>query len=220
MNSRDKILANLRAQERELPHPPAWRSRRNFDDLVARFTEALTSVKGEVFYAESLTAATDRLSEQIEALNARKIVYNNEAPLIELGLAQRWPQLDWHQVGQNEDALRQFCVEADLGLSSATVALAETGSIVLTTGPGRSRLATLLPTVHLAMIPTSRLVSDIFTWTGRREAAFPVAGQPPSNLVFVSGPSKSADIGQTLAVGVHGPKRFMVILYEDTVDEG
>lgn len=211
MSARETILAALRQKERTLPHPPAWRSRRAFDNLADRFTAALSNVGGEVIRAESLAAAVERLGEQLEALNAQKVVVNAEAPLTGLELPDRWPQISWHIAGQSGGDLRQFCAGADVGLSSADAALAETGTIVLTTGPGRSRLATLLPTVHIALVSTARLTTDIFTWTAGRE------GGLPANVVLVSGPSKSADIGQTLAVGVHGPKRFMVILYEETV---
>ena len=209
MTAKETILANLRPKERTLPQPPAWRSRRKFDDLAERFCTALSNVGGEVIRAESLEAAVERLGEQLETLNAQKVVANAEAPLAGLDLPNRWPQIAWHIVGHSEGNLRQFCAEADVGLSSAEVALAETGSIVLITGSGRSRLATLLCTVHIALLPTTRLTSDLFTWTAGRE------GNLPANVVLVSGPSKSADIGQTLAVGVHGPKRFMVILYEN-----
>jgi L-lactate dehydrogenase complex protein LldG len=52
-------------------------------------------------------------------------------------------------------------------------------------------------------------MADIFSWASSRQVNF------PSNLVLVSGPSKTADIEQTLVVGVHGPKRLIVILYQD-----
>ncbi|MEZ4767250.1 MAG: LUD domain-containing protein [Caldilineales bacterium] len=81
--------------------------------------------------------------------------------------------------------------------------------MLVTSGPGRSRLVPLLPPVHIALAPTSRLTSDLFTWTAQR------GGDVPSNLTLITGPSKTADIEQTLAIGVHGPKRFIVILYDD-----
>jgi L-lactate utilization protein LutC len=79
----------------------------------------------------------------------------------------------------------------------------------VSSGPGRSRLATLLPPVHIALVPTSRMTTDIFTFTAARQ------GELPANMVFISGPSKTGDIEQTMSIGVHGPKRFIVILYED-----
>ena len=48
MSSRDKILGALKAKERAVTHPPAWRTRRNFDDLAERFEMALTKAKGEI----------------------------------------------------------------------------------------------------------------------------------------------------------------------------
>jgi L-lactate dehydrogenase complex protein LldG len=209
MNARDEILAALKTKERAVTHPPRWRSRRDFPDLAERFTEALTKVHGEVIRADNLAGATQALDALFEELSAKQVVANAEPLLTDLNLADRWSGVDWHIVGQTEGDLRAFCTTADVGLSSADAALAETGSIAISSGPGRSRLATLLPPVHVALVPTSCLTTDIFTWTAARQ------GDMPAKQVLVSGPSKTADIEQTMAIGVHGPKRFIVILYGD-----
>jgi L-lactate dehydrogenase complex protein LldG len=112
-------------------------------------------------------------------------------------------------VGQSDEELRAFCETADVGLTSADAAFAETGSLVVSSGSGKSRMASLLPPVHIALVPESKLTADIFTWTAAQK------GAPPTNTVFISGPSKTADIEMTLVKGVHGPKRFIVILYGD-----
>lgn len=209
MNSRHKILNQLRTNGRAADLPGPWRSRRQFDDLAGRFDEALTAAKGECHHAASLDAAVEQLHQLLRELNAARIVVNAEPPLTELDLPARWPDFQWHAVGQSDGDLRAFCASADVGLSGADAALAETGSVIVSSGPGRSRLATLLPEVHLALVPVSCLTADIFTWTAGRQ------GELPANQVIVSGPSKTGDIEQTMAIGVHGPKRFIVILYQD-----
>jgi L-lactate dehydrogenase complex protein LldG len=209
MNARQEILARLRQQEREVKPPPAWTSRRQFADLADRFTQTLRANKGEVYRVGDLEAALERLGELLAELEAKRVVANGEPPFSTLDLGEHWPDIEWHQVGDSPGDTRDFCATADAGLGGADAALAETGSILISSGPGRSRLATLLPPVHLALVPTSRLTPDIFTWTATRQ------GPPPANMVLVSGPSKTGDIEQTLVIGVHGPRRFIVILYED-----
>jgi L-lactate utilization protein LutC len=209
MNSRDKILTRLRANERPEAHPPAWASGRSFPDLAERFTTVLTAVGGEVIRAGSLQEALGQVETILHELKAERVVANNVPPLNHVDLPGRWPTFDWHVVGQTPGDIKSFCAGADIGLSGADAALAETGSVVVSSGPGRSRLATLLPPVHLALVSTSQLTSDLFTWTAAR------SGDLPANVVLVSGPSKTADIEQVLAIGVHGPKRFIVVLYED-----
>jgi L-lactate dehydrogenase complex protein LldG len=207
---RDEILARLRssARDSETP-PPVWRSRRHFDDLAARFTASLTNVNGEVIQAPSLDGALDRLGELLQSIEAQQVVVNCESPFDNLDLSARWPDVEWFTVDRTPGDLRAFCCTADVGLSCATAALAETGSIIVTSGPGQSRLATLLPPVHVALVPTSRLTADIFTWTAGRK------GPLPASVNVISGPSKTADIEQTMAIGVHGPKRFIVVLYDE-----
>jgi L-lactate utilization protein LutC len=205
---RDEILGRLRAAQRDEAPPAPWQSRRHYDDLAARFTESLIAVKGEVIRADGLDDAWNKLSDLLRDLGARRVVANDEPPLNTLDLPARWPDLDWHVVGKTPGDLRAFAASADVGLSGGAAALAETGSVVVTSGPGRSRLATLLPPVHVALVPTSCLTPDIFTWTAARQ------GNPPASMTVISGPSKTADIEQTLAIGVHGPGRFIVILYE------
>jgi L-lactate dehydrogenase complex protein LldG len=130
-------------------------------------------------------------------------------PISEIDLNVRWPDLSWHLAGQNEGDLRDFAISADMGLSVGQVALAETGSVLVSSGPGMGRLTSLLPPVHVVLVPSSCLTADIFTWTaGRRE-------ELPASLTLISGPSKTADIEQTMAIGVHGPGRFVAILYND-----
>ncbi|MDX1663111.1 MAG: lactate utilization protein [Candidatus Promineifilaceae bacterium] len=207
-DARREILSRLRSQRRSVGPPGPWRSRRGFDDLAAQFETALETANGEVIQAADLEEATERLDELLQELRTTRVVANAEAPLTEMDLRGRWPEISWHIVGQSAGNLRAFCADADVGLSGARAALAETGSIVLHSGPGSSRLTTLLPPVHIALVPVSRLTTDIFSWVEAREKPL------PANITLVSGPSKTADIEQTLATGVHGPGRLIVILYQ------
>jgi len=208
MNSRDKILTTLRSKAQPLDHPKPWPSQRNFADPINRFSEMVTAGKGEVYQVANLEAALEQVDIILHELQAKQVVVNQVEPFNQFDPAKRWPDFEWHVVGQSKGDLRSFCSTAEVGLSGAEVALAETGSIIVSSGAGRSRLATLLPPVHLAVVPTSKLTTDLFTWTAARQ------GQVPANTVIISGPSKTADIEQVLAIGVHGPKRFIVVLYE------
>lgn len=94
------------------------------------------------------------------------------------------------------------------GLTGADAGLAESGSIVLRSGPGRPRLASLLPSIHVAVLPVARLVRTLAHYA----AEHPAAPAGISNLVVVSGPSRSGDIEQQLNLGVHGPRHLHVVL--------
>ena len=94
---------------------------------------------------------------------------------------------------------------ADLGITGALFGLAATGSVAVAAGRAGGRSVSLLPPVHLALVPASRVVPSASEVWRRMPEHFP--DRPPSQLVFISGPSRSADIEFTLTVGVHGPKR-------------
>ncbi len=208
MTDRDQILSTLHQQARTVAHPSPWQSRRGFADLAQRFATALTAAHGEVQRAASLEQALALLGQTLAELGAQRVAVNAEPPLDRVDLAGRWPQIQWRVAGQQDDDLRAFCAAADAGITGAEAALAETGSIVVSSGPGRSRLVSLLPPVHIALVPAAKLTSDLFTWTASRGQAM------PSSLTLISGPSKTADIEQTMAIGVHGPKRLVVIMVE------
>jgi len=100
---------------------------------------------------------------------------------------------------------------ADYAAAAVTVeevfgAVAETGTIVCVSAGGRAVQAGLLPAHHVAIVRRERVfgtLDDLFA---------AVAGAPPTNLTLITGPSRTADIELTLAIGVHGPERLDVIL--------
>ncbi len=220
MSARQEILNRLRGRERAVTLPPPWRSRREFPSLEERFRHSLEAVYGQVLRAGSQQEALSQAAQLLEQMGVRKIVINHEPPLE--GLVAHLAGMEWHIAAQDAGVCRDcgqswrwLCADSDAGLSSADAALAETGSLIISSGPGKSRLTTLLPPVHLALLPRSRLTTDLFTWLAalRRQQDAPL--RLPANAVLVSGPSKTADIEQTMSVGVHGPKRLIVILYPD-----
>lgn len=209
MTDRDLILQRLRGRSRAVELPGPYLSRRHYQDLAGQFQLALTEAGGEVLRAQNLEDALQQLGSILANIGATKGIANDQPPLSDIDLAVRWPSISWRVAGKAADDFRQFSAEADIGLTGADAALAETGTVVVSSGPGRSRFTALLPPVHLAFVPESCLTEDIFTWISKRQ------GDPPPAITLISGPSKTADIEQTLATGVHGPKRFIVVLYED-----
>ncbi len=97
---------------------------------------------------------------------------------------------------------------ATIGITGALAGLADTGSVALASGPGRGRIVSLLPTVHIALLPIARLYPTMAAFL----AAHPDVTRQASNLVFVTGPSRTADIEQILTLGVHGPREIHVLL--------
>lgn len=206
MSARNEILQRLRKHPSTGALPSPWTSTPGANDLGARFEEALQASKGEVRRADSFDAALEQLGGVLREVDARAVVVND---LPRQPLLDRWPQFEWRFVDQNPEDLREYCARADVGVSGAVAALAETGTIVLHSGADRSRLATVLPLVHVALVPISCLVNDLFSWTaGRGSSAL------PANVTLVSGPSKTGDIEFEMTLGAHGPRRLRVILYQ------
>jgi len=118
----------------------------------------------------------------------------------------------------HDQSIRARAASIDVGITGIEAAFANTGSIVLSPGAGRSRAAGLLPLNHLVLVPLSRLYPTFEAWLlklrqeGRLETLLHESGQ----LAVVTGPSKSADIELTLTLGVHGPKTIHAIVFDDT----
>lgn len=205
--ARNEILGRLRQRENAAAHPGEWPSPRTFPDLVKRFVEALEAAHGEAYVEEGVDAAVRRLEKVLLELEPRRIVCQDEPPLDSLDLPGRLPAFEWFVAGQTPGSFRALCSEADVGVSSALAALAETGAVIVDSSAGRSRLVTLLPPVHVVLLPAGRLLADLFVWVAQQERPL------PANLTLISGPSKTADIEQTLEIGVHGPRRLVVIVY-------
>jgi len=91
-------------------------------------------------------------------------------------------------------------------VSEALYALADPGSVVLAASPEEPRARSLLPEVHITTVTEDRVLP------GLDELFAAVGAQMPSNLAIVSGPSRSADIEQVLALGVHGPREEHVVI--------
>lgn len=96
----------------------------------------------------------------------------------------------------------------DAGITTTLGGIADTGSLIVWPTPEEPRLMSLVPHMHLALLRADALY-DTF-WQAMTENRW--ADGMPTNALLISGPSKTADIEQTLAYGVHGPKRLVVVI--------
>ena len=98
--------------------------------------------------------------------------------------------------------------EADAGITDVEAALAESGTIIVSSGPGRNRGSFLVPPVHVAVLQAGDILPDMIDYWRRR----PEGGALPAATVFITGPSKTADIEGILVTGVHGPRAVHVVI--------
>lgn len=114
----------------------------------------------------------------------------------------------WSDAGVQVE-LRRPCNEDLVGITGAFCAVAETGSLMVLSSPQTYSSASLLPETHIAILAASRIVAHM-------EDAFALAraehGELPRATNFISGPSRTGDIEQTIVLGAHGPYRVHVIL--------
>jgi iron-sulfur cluster protein len=114
-------------------------------------------------------------------------------------------------------SLREKFIEATVGISGANMAIAETGTIVLVTNEGNADLTTTLPPVHIALFGIDKLVATLDDAVAvLRMLPRSGTGQVMSSYVnWITGPSRSADIEQSLTIGVHGPREMHCVILDN-----
>lgn len=228
-------IASAKARSRpQAPHFPP--SAERIEALSERFVEEVVRVGGLVHRAADASEVRRHLRAIAEKYNVKLAVRWDDPLLVELGVDEALVgagaevvaanlRLMTEEAGGEEVLPRQGVVEetrayvkqklarADLGVSGAHCAIAETGTLALIAGEGQGRAVTALPPVHVAVVEAERLVASVdeFFALLRRSAE----GEVPaleSCISFITGPSRSGDIELTLTLGVHGPRELHIIL--------
>jgi L-lactate dehydrogenase complex protein LldG len=178
-------------------------------DLRIRFramSERMSSTVDEVPHLADAPAAVARYLDA-QSLPKRAVIWPTLA------------SLNWAGAGVEVEARpprRDESQGADLvGISGCFCAFAETGTIVLTSGPQTHASTHLLPETHIALVPVSRIVrgmEDVFALLRAERGG---AEMMPRALNMISGPSRTADIELTLVLGAHGPYRVHIVLATD-----
>lgn len=180
MNDRELILGRFAESKGGAVNPvPMAVKTVPRDRLWETFVERLEALQGEI-------SDLDALAEF-----AGRAVYDDDVP-IEVKKALGEPVKDvW---------------DAEVGVTRAEFAVAETGSLILAAKQGRARLNSLAPPVHVVLVDPKKTVSSLEEAFGR---------MPRETSVIVSGPSRTADVEGIMVMGVHGPKRLWVVPIAD-----
>ncbi len=188
-------------------------------ELVDRFQSELERVGGTVVRCSTRRELDDRLLGLIASSRAESLVSWSRGELESFELDRAWRSTrctSWEGGGANEGArFREEAARAHIGLTSADLAIANTGSLVLRCGATRPRCVSLLPAMHVALIRANQVVARMGEALERLAQNDALASQ----LLFITGPSRTSDIENDLTIGVHGPAAVVVMILDDrTID--
>lgn len=210
MTSRDTILKRLRAARVEFEHVPAITTPLPVAVVTDTAPQALLDLF--VAQAQALLCTVTVCADEAEAVRAIVDTVTPDAAMMSWDAAHiPLPGLDV--------ALRKAGItpvyDADpairVGLTGADAAIAATGTLVVSAGSGRPRQTSLLPDIHIAVIRRDQIVPTMEQWQADLLAQ-PDALTVSSNVLLISGPSRTADIAMELVLGAHGPREVHVLI--------
>jgi len=185
-------------------------------DLCKALADEVAGVGGQPQVLGSADEVRRALEQLLDNFAAERVLCWRHPFLDRLGLSgllnhRRIESDDYDSlVTLPHEERRQRILQADLGISSVDYAVAETGSLVVCSRQGQERVVSLVPPVHIAIVEESQIVPDLFDIFAKLEEVG--LDQLPSNLAFISGPSKTGDIELQLTTGVHGPGEWHVLI--------
>jgi L-lactate dehydrogenase complex protein LldG len=159
---------------------------KGFNDIAAYTTDLTKKQGGETVVATGLA------SEEHDVLK----VYCEETGLILLN-----------------PPFRQHAKNIHTSLTVVDWGIADTGSLVLNSSSEDVRIATMLPEIHIAILPASKIKPD--SGALEEELNSILKTDTPSYAAFITGASRTADIERVLAIGVHGPQELHILIVED-----
>ena len=208
MSARDDILSAVRRARAALPSPelpvarpiPARAASLPRDELISLF----------VAMAEEAQASVARVGGSAVPAEVQRVLAELAAtgPIV---MAPD-PALDAYPWQGSFPVIRRGrAAESDaVGITGAFAGIAETGTLMLLSGPMQPATLHLLPETHIVILPTVSIVATLEDAWGRLRAA----GSVPRAVTCVTGPSRTADIEQRIELGAHGPRRLHIVLVD------
>ncbi len=203
--ARAAVEARLRAHA---PGPIPARARRPHEAQVALF----------IAMAEEVSATVARVARAADAPAAIAgwLAENNLPAAAAIAPDPLLDALPWAE-GAPLLALRRGPPRPEdaVGVTGAFAGVAETGTLMLLSGPEHPSTLNFLPDTHVVVLPAARIVGTYEDGLARLRARGPM----PRTLNFVTGPSRTADIEQTIQLGAHGPRRLHIVIVDDAPAE-
>ena len=200
-SARENILQKIRATRGDAqsnPLPELIRPAIN-SDHVAQFREKLELGGGSLNQVKDYSAAASLIT---------RFLIEKKLPM-RLRLAPALKQMQWDEE-QVEISYGKSDGDDLVSVTPAFCAIAETGSVILLSGPDSPTSLNFLPDYHFVIVETSQLVAHIEDgWTQLRQQ-----NNIPRTINMITGPSKTADVEQTLQIGAHGPRQLRVIFID------
>jgi L-lactate dehydrogenase complex protein LldG len=211
-DARDNILNRLHANRPQaVPAPTRYTKPFGWDRerRIAEFSARMQAVRGEV-HRVARNAWVDWINREMASRDRWRGLIGR-GPIAEAFAAGVTGDFEITRYDRPIEAWKQALFhDIDFAITGARAGLAESGSLVLWPTPEEPRLMSLVPPLHIALLEADRLFENF----AELISAESWAEGMPTNALLVSGPSKTADIEQTLAFGIHGPKELITLILE------
>ncbi|CAM3509322.1 Lactate utilization protein C [Vibrio aerogenes CECT 7868] len=215
--AKDNILARLRSAGAVPVHSESYSSSSwgemyqvEKNEMVDHFRQALTENHAQVSVIE-LSELQETLQKLCQDKGWRRAVTGNAGAYLET-IRQGLFAIEVTALEQPFERWKsELFHDVDVGITHAAAGIADTGALVLKSGSAEPRTLSLVPPCHVAVLRQS----DLFASLSQVMVQQQWSEEMPTNLLLISGPSKTADIQRTLAYGAHGPAELVVIILSD-----
>ncbi|MCF8178891.1 MAG: lactate utilization protein C [Sulfuritalea sp.] len=209
--ARTRILDRLRAAPGQIvptPQLTPLQTMVNAQALLDQFRRGI-----EAFHAEVIDTRQRGWQVVLADICETKRIRTLMLPPVDLAELRSWPGgPELSRFDRPIEALKPELFDSiDAGLTIADGAIADTGTLIHANPQRIPRTLSLVPPIHICLLDVRHLYPNL-------QAAITTARWAeamPSNLIFITGPSKTADIQQTMAYGAHGPRELVVLLAEE-----
>jgi len=185
--------------------------------LVERFSQVLAAVGGTAHGPLPVEEALDLLVQlcQERAGGAAVALSTGDPVVRQLGVEERLVAAGLEVLTPEDVFWKERLAEAGVGVTGAVTAAAASGTVGIASGPGMPRATSLVPPAHICLVFRGTMVEDLAEALRRFTPPAADTTDLPSGLVWVSGPSRSADLELVLTIGVHGPGSVDVIVVDE-----
>lgn len=186
-------------------------------ELIARFAAEATAVRANVQIVSGNLQAVDRIIEICTTSKGQEIALSETELFARMNLISKLSARGFSTFipdGIDHEKLVARLANCGVGVTAADYAIAETGTIVLSSDEPNALLVSLLPPVHIAVLRWAQIAGSLDAVIGKLSRERINLTDPSRSITLITGPSRTSDVELVLSIGVHGPKQLHVIVLE------